>query len=461
LPNVGSLVACALAVLVGAPLRAAPGPLTDQEQARVDRAVEKAVASLKRTQTKSGAWPLTDGPVRADAKVPIVLGFSLLPALALLESGVPAADPSVQKVADLVRNKAAKLKGTYEVSLAVLLLDRLGDPRDEELIRDLGLRLVAFQGYSGGWGYSCPTLSKKNRDDLWAALRDLPEQQEEEPASSTRREAPARKAPPALRVLAIYQPPAKLLRPTEPVDLQQVLYVGTTDNSNTQFALLALWAARRHGVPVGHTLRLAARRFERSQRPDGTWDYHYPTGGFGNKEGRGTRAMTAVGLLALTLRHGVEERPGPRRPDAEKRIVAGLAALSREVDVPTGQMERRVPLPGFYFLWSVERVAVLYDLPTLADRDWYRWGAEALVTNQTERGDWRPSTDVRDLDPGAIACVRTAFALLFLKRSNLARDLTAKLPFKPAELNKGILAVRAGGAAPAVTSSDRARTGPP
>jgi hypothetical protein len=261
-------------------------------------------------------------------------------------------------------------------------------------------------------------------------------------------------------VLAIFQPPAKLLRPSEPVDLQQVLYVGTTDNSNTQFALLALWAARRHGVPAGRTLRLAARRFERSQRPDGTWDYHYPTGGFGGRAGRGTRAMTAVGLLALALRHGVEERPKPRQAAADRRILAGLAALSREVDVPTGQMERRVPLPGFYFLWSVERVGVLYDLPALADRDWYRWGAEALVTNQTDRGDWRASADPRDLDPGAIACVRTAFALLFLKRSNLARDLTAKLPFKPAELNQGVLAIRAGGVPAGASSPDRAGTGP-
>jgi hypothetical protein len=454
------LVACAaLAVLVGAPVCAAPGPLTKEEQARVDRTIEKAVDFLKRAQTKSGAWPLTDGPVRADTKVPIVLGFSLLPALALLESGVPASDPSVQKVADLVRNNAAKLKDTYEVSLAVLLLDRLGDSKDEGLIRDLGLRLVAFQGYSGGWGYSCPTLSKKNRDDLWQALRELPEE-EEGPTRSAGREAPGRKAPQALRVLAIFQPPAKLLRPTEPVDLQQVLYVGTTDNSNTQFALLALWAARRHGVPVARTLRLAARRFEQSQRPDGTWDYHYPTGGFGGRAGRGTRAMTAVGLLALALRHGVDERPGPRPPAVDRRILAGLAALSREVAVPTGQMERRVPLPGFYFLWSVERVGVLYDLPTLADRDWYRWGAEALVTNQTERGDWCASTDLRDLDPGAIACVRAAFALLFLKRSNLAPDLTAKLPFKPVELNKGVLAIRTGGAPVGVTSPGGIGTGP-
>ena len=26
-----------------------------------------------------------------------------------------------------------------------------------------------------------------------------------------------------------------------------------------------------------------------------------------------------------------------------------------------------------YFLWSVERVAMLYDLKTIGGRDWYAW----------------------------------------------------------------------------------------
>jgi hypothetical protein len=32
-----------------------------------------------------------------------------------------------------------------------------------------------------------------------------------------------------------------------------------------------------------------------------------------------------------------------------------------------------------------------------------------------------------------------------LKRSNLTKDLTGRLPFKPDELNKGIIATRCGG----------------
>ena len=40
---------------------------------------------------------------------------------------------------------------------------------------------------------------------------------------------------------------------------------GTTDNSTTQFAVLAIWAARRHDVPMERTLHLISRRYQTSQ----------------------------------------------------------------------------------------------------------------------------------------------------------------------------------------------------
>ena len=40
------------------------------------------------------------------------------------------------------------------------------------------------------------------------------------------------------------------------------------DNSNSQFAMLALWAARRHDVPVEHALLLAEQRYRTSQHKE-------------------------------------------------------------------------------------------------------------------------------------------------------------------------------------------------
>ena len=55
------------------------------------------------------------------------------------------------------------------------------------------------------------------------------------------------------------------------------------DNSNTQFAMLALWAARRHDVPVEVALGLVEQRFRatqhpiiRSYEPGEEWFWCYP-----------------------------------------------------------------------------------------------------------------------------------------------------------------------------------------
>ena len=77
---------------------------------------------------------------------------------------------------------------------------------------------------------------------------------------------------------------------------------------------------------------------------------------------------------------------------------------------------------NMYFLWSVERVAMLYDLHTIDGKDWYGYGAQKLLKHQGGAGDW-PSWQY----PGNCAQANTCFALLFLKRSNLVSDLTLHL----------------------------------
>ncbi|HYT92295.1 MAG TPA: hypothetical protein VEL76_26510 [Gemmataceae bacterium] len=71
-----------------------------------------------------------------------------------------------------------------------------------------------------------------------------------------------------------------------------------------------------------------------------------------------------------------------------------------------------------YFLWSVERVGVLYDLTKIGDKDWYSWGVDIILKHQRPDGSWE------DRFPGLCD---TCFALLFLKQANLAKDLTDKL----------------------------------
>ena len=50
-------------------------------------------------------------------------------------------------------------------------------------------------------------------------------------------------------------------------------------------------------------------------------------------------------------------------------------------------MPRRTEI-NLYFLWTLERVGVLYNRREIAGKDWYAWGAELLVDHQAEDGSW-------------------------------------------------------------------------
>jgi len=155
--------------------------------------------------------------------------------------------------------------------------------------------------------------------------------------------------------------------------------------------------------------------------------------------------MTGAGLLGLAVNHGaVAARALERDPKAQpaqnllrdQSLRAGLVVLSGLVDHPIankfkGKRARpkhgRIDGKSYYFLWSVERLAVALDLNTIGGKDWYTWGAEILVDNQEADGTWSGNYQTAD----------TCFALLFLKRANLAKDLTTALRGKiqdPAEV---------------------------
>jgi hypothetical protein len=256
--------------------------------------------------------------------------------------------------------------------------------------------------------------------------------QDEAPAAAAARKPAAAKAvaiPAALRGLPVMAD-ARALPLREMSDKSDVPIYGRTDNSNTQFALLALWAARRHSVPAARTLNLITRRFLTSQNSDGSWGYHYKLGG-GEPE---RPPMTCVGLLGLAIAYGLANEAGlaPKGPVRDPRIIQGFAALSKNVGAPTGKMQGHAQ-KNLYFLWSVERVGVLYNIGTINKKDWYRWGAEILVANQQLDGNWKGGGY-----HGANETVDTCLALLFLKRANLAADLAKQLPFDTGDLQQMI-----------------------
>jgi hypothetical protein len=436
------LLACAVLLACATAVHAEVKPLTKEEQTHIDDSIARAVAFLKGAQTDRGGWNwrmYRDGRFQA--------AQSAMPAYALLESGVPAGEAVIQKAADYIRPKILVSDYTYEVTLALLFFERLGDPRDKKLIETLAARLLAGQHYTGGWSYRCPLLDDKAETELLTVLRQL--QKEMKSKGQTREQALVRlEVPLALRWMPVFRPASALIWKEPPGTREAILdsasrasVDGRTDNSNTQFAMLGLWTAQRQGVPVEPSFELMVARFERSHSyPDGAWWYTL------DEEG-GTRSMTCVGLMGLAIGRGLKlTTPGNADAKRDIHVLKGLAALGRRVGKPAYRMHGSIPFHDLYFLWSVERVAMLYDLQAIGDKDWYRWGAESLVANQNKGGWWTGASPqpewIGRKNYDYKATLSTAFALLFLKRSHPMKDLTPKLPLVGKELMEGLAGLR-------------------
>jgi hypothetical protein len=412
------------ALLCAAVARAELPPLPAAQQTEVDQAIKKGVDCLKKLQLPNGTWG-ADGAAHP-------VGYAALPALALLECGVPKDDPVILKAERYIRAALPTMDDTYELSLSVLFLDKLGNKKDEAMIQGLSLRLIAGQSGTGGWGYKCPNLLTVESHALFNILKQISPPKKPAPGAADPAGKPVKEAP----LVRFVIPPAASKLATFAVlqDFSQIKLEDpadkVTDNSDTQFAILALWTAQRHGVPMDRTLQLIANRFQTSQDAAGSWGYPYKYGG-----GVGESApMDCCGLLGLAVGHGIAHNKGEEE-DAIKdpKIVSGFASINKFIGAPTGHT-RDVPLQNLYFLWSWERVGVLYDLPTLADKDWFRWGAEGIIGNQALTGEWIEGGGY----PAATPVANTCFALLYLRRSNLVADLTAALKLNPAELTKAI-----------------------
>ncbi len=394
------------------------------------------------------------------------IGATALAGLAMLEAEVPANDPAILAIAKAVRETGLGEAKTYNLALDILFLDKLNDPRDVPLIQVLGARLIVGQNTNGGWTYKCG---------------------EDTPAAEQARLAAALKPigtglhPEALKIL-------RGGRRVLGMGMGEGMFIGGDDNSNTQFAIVGTWVAQRRGVPASAAIAAIDNRFLRTQSPtDHGWGYNLGTGG------SSTPAMTCAGLLGLAVgkandeaRKSGKKLAGEGNPDKPRKVKdddaffnpPGKDEKPKEEDEETDEemeddeekQKKKPPTmrdmaidrallalgrvigskaPGgvpqgghwggtedLYFIWSLERVAVAYGLQTIGDVDWYDWGVKKILPSQQADGSW----------PGGHgAAVETAFAVLFLKRSNLVSDLTRQIDGKVKDPGAGELRGSRGG----------------
>lgn len=384
-----SMLARALALII---IIACPAAIPAEPPAEVQKAVDRAVLALRPLQHGDGSWG-EYGP-----------GSTALTMLALMEAGVLTKDPAIVKAAESTRYESLRSKHTYSVALSIIALDRVGDNKDWPLIRLLTGRLIAGQQNDGGWSYACP-------------LGDLGELETTIPAPAG--------------------PAAPIRRDTMHVENTM------SDNSNTQFAILALWIGHRYDVDVESALRKANKRIRATPLVAGMGQIGW---GYTQLDTQPTGARSCCGLLGMALHQGITiERklkaapdgnaggdkpssPPPPRADPlkDQMVQDAFRYVTAQFIAETKKPPDPANPPDYYFLWSFERVAVAYGLEKTFGTDWYHLGVRRILPAQSDKGLWAGSYGY---EPD------TSFCLLFLCRSNLTRDLVALLnPGKSSEL---------------------------
>lgn len=182
------------------------------------------------------------------------------------------------------------------------------------------------------------------------------------------------------------------------------------DHSNSQFALLGLHAAATAGVTVPRTVWLEARTAVLgSQLRDGGWSYRSGGESYGSMTAANVCNLLILGeQIAGTRERGFVNGRAPDcgRYQGLRPLVNGLNWLGRHFTAEQNPQRGRNWV--YYWLYAAERAGMLSGQRFFGPHDWYREGAEFLVSQQGATGLWADSI------------VETSLAILFLAKGHKA-----------------------------------------
>lgn len=271
-------------------------------------------------------------------------GVTALVVLALIESGVKADDPAVQ--AGLAYLAKLPPEYTYTVALQTLCFCK-GDPSKHAALIERNVKWLVSKARKGAQGFRG-----------WGY-------------------------------------------PTEGANLPIAI---DTDNSNSHFAVEALVTAARSGTKIDADFwRDVQEYYVQSQLASGGWSYHSGLNGMAGGE---RQTMTAAGIGCLA--------------QVQSIMPAGAATDKAALDKAIDRLGETIRLTGgertlsyqYYLLVAIKKAGTEAKRKTF-DRvgvqlDWYREGAEWLLKNQHESGEWSgPNVDGIDV-------IATSMALRFL-----------------------------------------------
>lgn len=208
---------------------------------------------------------------------------------------------------------------------------------------------------------------------------------------------------------------------------------GDGDNSNAQFAVLALHEAERAGAEIRReTWEKAATYWAECQNPDGAWGYKMDW-----NEGLGSMTCAGIGATVICqervraadahVDNGLVECCQPHVDDDS--LERAINWLARNFSVRRNPGRRGMgQVWHYYYLYGLERVGRLTARRFIGDHDWYREGAEYLIRQQDPFSHhWQGQNTAED-NPH----IATSMALLFLSKGRRP-VLMAKLEHGPGQ----------------------------
>ena len=304
-------------------------------------------------------------------------GVTALSALALLNCGVPATDKEIRGSLDYLRSLANKR--TYVVGLSTMVFAEARRPQDLPRIQQNVDWLVRTASRENGKviGWSYPFDNASNRPD----------------------------------------------------------------GSNTQYALLGLYAGKSAGAKIPDVVWADVQKLYRTTQINdgndrGYWFY---------VEGarRPSFTMTVAGVSGLLIagmgldeseqgldpETGVAARCG--RYESQDAINRGINWIAEHFSF-AGALEAK---SVYYNVYGIERVGRLSGQRFIGRYDWYREGCEWLVREQNGNGSW--SQD-RGFQIDGVNVISTSFALLFLSKGRTP-VLISKLAHGDSVMRNGAL----------------------
>jgi hypothetical protein len=181
------------------------------------------------------------------------------------------------------------------------------------------------------------------------------------------------------------------------------------DHSVSQFGVLSMWASAQMGIEIPKQYwEDVEKRWTHDQQPDGGW--FYSDRGTGTDHAGEQASMTAAGVATLFITQdyvhaedGIKCKGNIKNENIDKGL-KWMADHTSDWTPGDGWWAGR-PVPG-YTLYGVERIGVASGLKYFGNVDWYQFGADWCVKNQSPDGSWN----------GGDNYANTALCMLFLAR---------------------------------------------